>query len=90
MLNAESSGPAYSNCVSMPEPSYISGMQRYILYTALKHMPEELSIFNHKNLWQRRLSMKKVKVLENILKAATALIGSGMSIIKFINILSKM
>lgn len=53
-------------------------------------MPEELSIFNHKNLWQRRLSMKKVKVLENILKAATALIGSGMSIIKFINILSKM
>lgn len=33
---------------------------------------------------------EEVKVLENILKAATALIGSGMSIIKFINILSKM
>ncbi len=90
MLNAESLGMVYSNCVSRLVPSYMQGMQRYILYTALKHMPEELSVLNHKNPKKRRRSMKKVKLLENILKAATALIDSGMSIIKFINILNKM
>lgn len=38
---------------------------------------------------ERRATLGKIKLFENILKAASALIASAMSIIKFIGIIGK-
>lgn len=63
----------------------MKGIQQYILSVALKTS----ALSDHEWMTERRATLGKLKLFENILKAASALIASAMSIIKFVGIIGK-
>lgn len=85
MLNGELSGRVFSGCIFISVLSYMKGIQQYILSVALKTS----ALSDHEWMTERRATLGKLKLFENILKAASALIASAMSIIKFIGIIGK-
>lgn len=64
---------------------YDGSMAIYSIYSA-----ENISAIIASLMRGRRILLGKLKLFENILKAASALIASAMSIVKFIGIIGKM
>ena len=65
-----------------------------LFYFVTKRIPYLCGFWRFANAYEwmteRRATLGKLKLFENILKAASALIASAMSIIKFIGIIGKM